>query len=142
MQENQQSVTLRGRLHANSNRCVLIQNASTHGVLLKCPGLGLSLVRDIQGITVRSGSPMVDIPCVVTGYVLDGEVVAPFDFVFGNISQLVVYGDDEQEIIVDLESLTNLSPLDEENYQYFMRLGRPDDASEMRQRLLRARQSW
>lgn len=140
--KNSKQVTLHGRLHANGNRCVLIQPGFANGVLLKCPGLGVALIADTPGIEVKSGSPLVNVLCEVSGSVMDNEVVLPFDYVLGEITTLTVFGEENQPIPIPLHRVNQLSDRETEDFNYFIQLGRLSDAAELRKRMIERRQAW
>lgn len=135
-------IRLNGRIQTNGGRCMLMETEYAAPIVVKCPGLGRALLRDIDGIRVTSGTPMVDTACETTGQFLDDGDCSQSTLVFGNVAELIVYSQDGVAIPVDLGSLGQLSQSELEDIEYFKRLNRPGDADEVKERYLRARQAW
>ncbi len=107
-------------------------------VLIKCPGLGVALLRDVRGIRVTNGSPMVNIRCELVGRYLDLQVDG-FTRVFGDLESVIVYSQTNVPIEVDISKLDQLSPSQIADCEYFeSRYG--EDT--LRQRLLDDREVW
>lgn len=142
MEHSQELIKLRGRLQTIKNRCVLLLSDDSKRILLKCPGLCITLTANTIGIEVRSGSTMVDVPCEVTGRYVD-DVVPPYEFVFGDISEIIVYSANGESIPLDLKTLQQLSANELADLEYFEgREGYAEDVEKLRQRLLKKRQEW
>lgn len=138
MNYSQELVKVSGRIQAYGTRCVLELPDHSGVVLLKCPGLGASLLRDTDGIRVTSGTPMIDVRCELTGRFLD-DAVPPFGSMFGDIAEIIVYSESGEAIQLDVNALQNLNAAQREDCEYFERR---DKNTELRQRYLRERDAW
>ncbi len=127
-----------GNIQTSGHRCVLQPPAESDLILIKCPGLGVALLRDVRGIRVTNGSPMVNIKCELVGRFVD---VPSTDFtrVFGELESVIVYPEANDPIQVDISRLDQLSPSQIEDCEYFEK--RYGDVS-IRQRLLDDRKTW
>jgi hypothetical protein len=142
MKMTRDSIKLSGRIRTNGARCLLFPVGKSGGAVMKCPGLGRTLLRDVRGIRVTNGSPMIDVACDVTGRYLDDEDVFPFEYVFGDISELIVYSEEGEPIEINIDALSQLSPSELEDCDFFSSSGRLKDAEEVRERYIRARKAW
>src|SRR5690606_9292791 len=108
MAHSQSLVRISGRIQTSGTRCVLQPSDHHQDVaLIKCPGLGAALLRDMDGIRVTNGTPMIDVRCELTGRFLD-VVVPPFNSVFGEITEITVYSETGAPIHVELSAIQKL----------------------------------
>lgn len=129
---------LAGKIQTSGRRCVLQMAGENDPILLICPGLGVALLRDVQGIRVTSGSPMVNIDCEVTGKFVEYPSTG-FTQVLGDIERVIVYSEKGEAIQVDISRLGDLSPSQIEDCEYFEK--RDGDFS-LRKRWLDDRKAW
>jgi hypothetical protein len=142
MQTKQSRLKLTGRIQTNGSRCTLFLPNNPHGIVIKCPGLGWTLLRDVPGVRVTNGSPMIDVPCCITGeYLDDADATCPGP-VFGCVTEVIVDSEIGTPINVRLDSLDQLSQSELENLEYFEKSGRHKEAHEVRERYLRSRKAW
>ncbi len=138
MEELHKLETLVGRIQTSGKRCVLQLPGDSELVLIKCPGLGVALLRDVRGIRVTNGSPMVNIECELVGRFIDVQITG-FTRVFGDLESVTVYSVAGEPIRVDISRLDQLSPAQIEDCEY---CERQYGDHTVRQRLLDDRKAW
>lgn len=126
-------VELTGRLKVRRYRC-FVELESGEKVLLKCPGLGIALLRTC---VAQSGPFMVDAPCEIRGRFLS-EKVDEFERVFGDLDHVVAYSCMNTKVEIDMATVQELDARQLENCRYAELHG----DFEFRKELLRIRQIW
>ena len=138
-ERNNGATILSGRLNTNGIRCVVQSfiGSETCEVLVKCPGLGPSLMT-LGGVGVKNGNPMLSVDCKMKGRFVSDKV-SPYTAVFGDIEEVVVVTDDGKEFDLDTATFQDLSKAELETCEYYEAR---DNDKRFRERFLRERREW
>lgn len=131
-------ITLRGRIQTDGVRCTLLLPGDPEAILLRCPGLGPTLLRDTPGVRVSSGSPMVNVECELTGRYLAANA-AEYRRVFGDVTKIVVFAESREPLPLEVSKLRELSPAQLEDCAF---VERRDRDTTLREKYVKEREAW